>query len=202
MNNMPSVYRKRHFIWKLVAGIFVLYLFAPMIAGVFHFGDRRGPKIFWKEHHQLLFTLAYEFVYDENARANWAVERPWFYGLEGKPNPWYEAINAIRGYPRDFDEARLVLFRQLMWNEGKGPLPIIINRLDWPEDFVTNGVIEVRKEEFGICAVLKRQLDSEGGIVLFGNRNYADDAHKRYSMYCKDLFWRSGIYHYYRKLEK
>jgi hypothetical protein len=183
---------------RVFLGILVLYLIAPLIAGVFRDGDRRGPKIFWIEHHQLLFTLAYEFVYDEKPRPP-AAERAWFYGLEGKPDMRYETRQAVRRFFDEVDEGALLTFRQSLWRDGNARFPVSIARSAWPQSFTTNGVLEVRTEKYGVYIVLKHGPDHEGGIVVLGNEKIKVAVEKGLIpnlSRCK--YWESGIYRFYR----
>ena len=148
----------------------------------------------------MLFTLAYEFVYDENARPGLR-ERPWFYGLQGTPNRAIETDEAIFDFENKIGGEVLLAFRQSQLSEIEARTPVIIGKLEWPETFVTSGVLEVRREKFGIYIVLRRGHDYEGGVLLLGKESY------RYAIeqdptYLRGKLWESGVYHYFRKWKK
>jgi hypothetical protein len=79
---------KRRGLVILVIGLVLVYVFTPFVAGLIGTHDRRGPKIFWVEHHELLYMIGFPFTHD---RAHYGTpkeplsERAWFYGMEGKP---------------------------------------------------------------------------------------------------------------------
>lgn len=62
---------------------FILYLGAPLIAGLFAIGDRDGPRIYSSEYHTELYIIGYEAVRHEKPRLRFEnnLERPLFYGL-------------------------------------------------------------------------------------------------------------------------
>jgi len=178
----------------------IIYLLAPLIAGFFRDVDRRGPKIFWIEHHELLCTLAHQFIYDEKPRP-FLRERAWFYGLKGKPYTRLDVHNAIHSFEEQMDETAVLAFRQSVWREGKSSSNEAIARSEWPQSFATNGVLEVRTEKYGIYVVLKRGADHEAGIMLLG---YESDknAIENDPAYSRGIFWKNRVYRYYRESKK
>ena len=55
--------------WHYVCiAIISVYLITPFFAGLFGTYDRRGPKIFWEEHHELLYQIGYGFFHDDKPR--------------------------------------------------------------------------------------------------------------------------------------
>lgn len=171
-----------------------------MIAGLFPEVDRRGPKIFWVEHHELLCALSHRFVYDRKPRP-YLRERAWFYGLEGKPDKWIEANNAVRSFEEEVNETTLLALRQSVWRDEKGRSPVLIAKSEWPQSFVTNGAIEVRTDKYGVYVVVKRGPDHEGGLFLLGNQQ-AKNIVENDPTYRRGIFWKSGVYRYYREWEK
>lgn len=62
----------------------ILYLAAPLIAGLFGIGDREGPRIYAREYHTALYRITYSMTHDDKPRILWDAgesERPLFYGL-------------------------------------------------------------------------------------------------------------------------
>ena len=86
-----------------VAGLVLVYLFTPFVAGLIGTYDPRGPKIFWVEHHDLLYRIGYPFTHDYmhyGKPKDPLRERAWLYGMEGKPldldKKMQELENAIK----------------------------------------------------------------------------------------------------------
>lgn len=183
---MNSPLTKRSVLWGLLTAILILYWFAPIIAGLFPDVDRRGPKIFWIEHHELLCTLAHEFVYDVKPRPSLS-ERAWFYGLKGKPYVRLDLYDAIRDFEEKAGESSFLALRQSAKKGGQSRLGITIARSEWPQSFSTNGVIEVRTEKYGIYVVLKRSQNYEGGIFLLGTESDRDTVENDRT-YSKSIF--------------
>jgi hypothetical protein len=78
---------KRKSVAMLVVGLVLVYVFTPFVAGLIGTYDRRGPKIFWEEHHEILYRIGYSFTHDDKPRVPFMLERAWFYGMVGKPMP-------------------------------------------------------------------------------------------------------------------
>lgn len=171
---------------------------APIIAGILGIGDKRGPKVFWIKHHELLFTVAYEWVHDENARANISRERAWFYGFQGKANNWFVVKNRNASFEEQVGESTLLEFRQSVWRAAVDGQSSIVSRKEWPPSFVSYGVLEVRREKHGVCVVLSRAQDHEGGILLIARESYKR-AIENDRAYSAGKFWSSGVYHYFRE---
>jgi hypothetical protein len=138
-------------------------------------------------------------MYDEKPRPPFT-ERAWFYGLEGKPDMWFESRQTVKRFMNNVDENTLLAFRQSVWEERNGPFPVVIPKTVWPQIFATNEVFEVRTEKYGVYIVLKRGSDHEGGIVVLGNKNIKNAVEKglipKLSR-CK--YWESGVYQFYRE---
>jgi hypothetical protein len=66
-----------------VLGVVLVYLLTPFFAGLLGTYDRRGPKIFWESHHQLLYSVGYSLFHDDTPRVPYMQERSWFYGTAG-----------------------------------------------------------------------------------------------------------------------
>lgn len=68
-----------------------IYVTAPFVAGLLATYDPRGPKIYAREHHELLYKCGYyqagHHYHDGKPRAPFMRERSWFYGIEGKLIP-------------------------------------------------------------------------------------------------------------------
>jgi hypothetical protein len=75
---------------KLVAGVIVLYIVFPFIAGLLAIGDRDGPKIYPRSYHAILYMISYETVRNEKPRRNIELERPWFYGFPRRRTRIYD----------------------------------------------------------------------------------------------------------------
>jgi len=71
-----------------VVGIYVL---SPFVAGLLNTYDRRGPKIFLEDHHDLLYRFGYYMAghhhHDGKPRVPYMQERSWFYGIQGERIP-------------------------------------------------------------------------------------------------------------------
>jgi len=66
---------------KNLALTVILYLFFPLVAGLFAIGDRDGPKIYLSSYHTVLYMITYEWARSEKPRENPFYDRPWFYGF-------------------------------------------------------------------------------------------------------------------------
>ena len=68
-----------------------IYAIIPLFAGLLNTYDYRGPKIFLRDHHALLYTFGYYMAghhhHDGKPRTPFRRERSWFYGLEGERIP-------------------------------------------------------------------------------------------------------------------
>jgi hypothetical protein len=67
----------------LLAGGMVVLLYAvfPFFAGVVDLGrDRRGPKIYLRTHHELLYCIGYGLARSSRPRVPMHKERGWIYG--------------------------------------------------------------------------------------------------------------------------
>src|SRR5438093_1355834 len=117
--NVNSSHSKASLAGVLIASSVIIYLLTPMIAGLFPNVDRRGPKVFWIEHHQLFCTLSHELVYHEKPRP-FLSERAWFYGLEGKVDCWSETMEAVRQFEERVDERAILVLRHWMSTNAKG----------------------------------------------------------------------------------
>lgn len=63
-----------------------IYLLLPVLAGVFAIGNRWGPKVYYLELHQILYTVGWEIGSHQGSKPRvgywWKkVNRPVFYGL-------------------------------------------------------------------------------------------------------------------------
>jgi hypothetical protein len=79
---------KRKTFMIAVAALVFTYLLTPFVAGLIATYDRRGPKIFWIEHHELFYMFGYYLAghqYQDGKPRVPLRERAWFYGMEGKP---------------------------------------------------------------------------------------------------------------------
>ena len=65
----------------------LIYVFTPFVAGIIGTFDRRGPKIFFQDHHELLYRIGYAMAGRGKPRVPYMLERPWFYGIEGERIP-------------------------------------------------------------------------------------------------------------------
>jgi len=72
--------------WFLISCVFLalIYCLFPSVAGALAIGDRDGPKIYFSDHHSILYMLAFESRFGEKPRVDIFYERPWFYGLPRK----------------------------------------------------------------------------------------------------------------------
>lgn len=75
---------------RIITAVLVLvgaYALAPFVAGLLKTYDRRGPKLFAKTHHDLLYRLGYYMAgdnrHDGKPRVPYMQERSWFYGVQG-----------------------------------------------------------------------------------------------------------------------
>jgi len=78
--------RRKKFVGAALA-ILIIYLTTPFIAGLIGTSDRRGPKIFYESHHEILYRIGYSLLHDDKPRVPYAQERSWFYGIQGKRTP-------------------------------------------------------------------------------------------------------------------
>ena len=93
---------------RIIAGILiavVVYALTPFVAGLVGTYDLRGPKIFFTEHHVLLYRIGDAFIprspdRDGKPRVPYMRERSWFYGIEGKPTPKRDIAKEIEEYER------------------------------------------------------------------------------------------------------
>jgi len=72
----------------LATGLVLAYVVTPFVAGLVKTYDRRGPKIFWEEHHEFLYMFGYYLAghqYQDGKPRVPPTERAWFYGLKGEP---------------------------------------------------------------------------------------------------------------------
>lgn len=79
---------KRRRLVILATGLALAYVFTPFVAGLIGTYDRRGPKVFWVEHHEFLYIFGYYLAghqYHDGKPRIPPRERAWFYGMEGKP---------------------------------------------------------------------------------------------------------------------
>jgi hypothetical protein len=72
--------RKKAVIW-ICAGVLIVYLFFPIVAGLLQIGRVDGPKIYFPAHHACLYELAFEQRFGYTPRPSIWHERPWFYGM-------------------------------------------------------------------------------------------------------------------------
>jgi len=61
--------------------LIVTYLAGPIVAAALRYSDRRGPVIYPKAYHEIIFIIAHEAFHDgEKPRLPiHPGERPWFY---------------------------------------------------------------------------------------------------------------------------
>lgn len=67
-----------------VAGLAVLYIAGPILAGATRKGDREGPVLYPEGFHTALYIIGHEAVFQEKPRQrldSWMFKRPWFYGM-------------------------------------------------------------------------------------------------------------------------
>ena len=68
-----------------------IYALTPFVAGLLNTYDRRGPKLFVEDHHELLYTIGYYMAghhhHDGKPRVPFMQERSWFYGIQGERIP-------------------------------------------------------------------------------------------------------------------
>lgn len=65
---------------KLIVLIVFSYLVFPLLAGIFDLGgDRRGPRVFWIEHHEPLFRLGYHIARGSEPVIPVGRDREWWY---------------------------------------------------------------------------------------------------------------------------
>src|SRR5262245_24090325 len=93
---------------RIVAGMLIVvlaYALTPFVAGLLGTYDLRGPKIFFTEHHALLYRIGDAFVprspaRDGKPRVPYMRERSWFYGIEGERTPKRDLSKEVEEYQR------------------------------------------------------------------------------------------------------
>lgn len=74
-----------------IIAVLGIYVITPFVAGLINTYDRRGPKIFARKHHELLYTYGYYMAghhhHDGKPRVPFMQERSWFYGIPGERTP-------------------------------------------------------------------------------------------------------------------
>lgn len=64
--------------------VLMIYVTFPFFAGLCDLGgDRRGPKIYNRSHHEILYRLGYSLVRNERPRVPFDRDRQWFYQQQG-----------------------------------------------------------------------------------------------------------------------
>ena len=74
--------RKHNVFRSTVCILAVVYLAGPVIAALFRYPDRRGPRIYPRDCHSVLFSMTYQLLHGEKPRIPADRGRPWFYGME------------------------------------------------------------------------------------------------------------------------
>lgn len=70
------------FVLCLLAGVYLLF---PLIAGAFAIGERCGPVVYVRQHHEFLYALGYNFSQTDTCRCGCVFyHRPPFYGYPCK----------------------------------------------------------------------------------------------------------------------
>ncbi len=67
-----------------IAGLALLYVVGPIIAGATRTGDREGPLLYPEEFHTSLYIIGHECAFQEKPRQRldcWMYRRPLFYGM-------------------------------------------------------------------------------------------------------------------------
>ena len=67
-----------------IAGLAMLYIAGPIVAGATRTGDREGPVVYPDELHTVLYIVGHEAAFQEKPRQrldSWMYRRPLFYGL-------------------------------------------------------------------------------------------------------------------------
>jgi len=64
-----------------------IYAFTPFVAGLIGTYDRRGPKIFVEDHHEILYRIGYSMAGRGKPRVPFMQDRSWFYGIPGERTP-------------------------------------------------------------------------------------------------------------------
>ena len=67
-----------------IAGLAVLYVSGPIIAGSTRTGDREGPVLYPEVFHTSLYVIGHEAAFQEKPRQRrdaWMYQRPLFYGM-------------------------------------------------------------------------------------------------------------------------
>ena len=84
------------------------YLFAPIVAAVCDYSDRRGPVICPEIYHETIFIIVYELLHDgETPRTPPFRRRPLFYGFKADY------------IPRPVDPKRAAKFDEVVREENK-----------------------------------------------------------------------------------
>jgi hypothetical protein len=79
--------RRTWFVIAALLVLIVLYVAAPVAAGMFGIGDRWGPRIYVTSFHEVLYLIGWEMTtWHEDGKPRIAIGqrpewRPWFYGL-------------------------------------------------------------------------------------------------------------------------
>lgn len=70
-----------------ILSIVLIYAITPFVACIIGTSDRRGPKIYAVEHHDILYRIGYKMAGRGKPRVPFMQERHWFYGVQGAPLP-------------------------------------------------------------------------------------------------------------------
>ncbi len=177
----------------------IIYLLAPLVAGTFPDGDRRGPRIYWIEYHELLFTFSHEFLYGQKPRPlPWG--RGWFYGMKGKEDRRLMLLPIYQSFEQKVPQVDILAARDIAFEKSKGKFPMLMPRAQWPVSFATNGLLAVRAERYGTFIVLERDARHEGGMFVLTSKASKDEVEKALRSF-DGYFGENGIYLYVRELD-
>jgi len=76
--------RRKRFVIAVVV-VALIYVITPFVAGLVGTYDRRGPKVFAEDHHEILYRVGYSLFHYDKPRVPYKQERSWFYGIQGEP---------------------------------------------------------------------------------------------------------------------
>lgn len=80
---MTKVLRAYKNILITISIVIMFYAIGPIIAAILNYPDRRGPKVYPRQYHEMMYIFTYSmFSNGEKARIPFDRDRSWFYGLE------------------------------------------------------------------------------------------------------------------------
>ena len=87
--------KREHLKWCAL-GLLGVYLLLPVLAGVFRWSDKRGPKIYPELLHEAGFYLGMKLSGGNAFFATVGRQRPWFYVMKTEPEPWLQRLEKAK----------------------------------------------------------------------------------------------------------